>query len=173
MQFRVFAFLAVVGIVMGCRGDQSTPSGLATISPCPNGATEVVVGRFDEACLRRMVNWNFTVPLLVPGYREPTFEIDTPTSPLSLTALFGPESEAKPILKVTMTREGPVAVPTRRYDRVINGVTVSFGTSSGVPTLLWRDASGHLYLATLRGGSSDPTKSDQFAEQLAASIVFP
>jgi hypothetical protein len=120
-----------------------------------------------------MVNWTFTLPLVIPGYRDPVFEIDTPTNPSSLMALFGPESETRPTLKVTVSKEGPIAVPTQRYDRVVNGVSVAFGTSSGVPALLWRDAAGHTYVATLTGGNGDASTSDKFAEQLASSMVFP
>jgi hypothetical protein len=170
---RLVAALVVVGIVVGCRGGQSTSNGLATISPCPDGVTEVVVGRFEESCLRKIIDWTFTLPLAIAGYRDPVFEIDTPKNPSSLTALFGPESETQPILKVTVSKEGPVAVPTQRYSQLVNGAEVSFGTSSGAPAPFWRDDSGHSYVATLAGGNLDASASDKFAEQIAVSVAFP
>lgn len=172
MALRVIVVLVIAAIVVGCSGG-SKPSALATISPCPDGVTEVVVGRFEESCLRKIIDWTFTLPLAIPGYRDPVFEIDTPKNPSSLTALFGPESEDQPVLKVAISKEGPVAVPASRYGRLVNGADVSFGTTSGVPTLFWRDDAGHSYVATLAGGNLDASTSDKFAEQVAASVVFP
>lgn len=115
--------------------------------------------------------WGFTVPLEIDQYRDPVFEIDTPADPTTLTMLLGPKSSGDPILKVMMTREGPVALPVRRYDRMVNGVSITFGELADTLAMYWQDDLGHAYLATLSGGNRTSLERDAYAEQLAEEIV--
>ena len=74
---------------------------------------------------------------------------------------------------MSMSKYPAQVVPTQPYDRDVNGVAVTFGTYSGVPALIWRDAEGHSYFATLSGGGRDPADSAKYGEQLAQGFVFP
>jgi hypothetical protein len=112
------------------------------------------------------------MPLSIPAYSDPILSIDTPTDPASLTALFGPLSSNDPVLKVTISRSGPVARPAERYTKLINNVSVEFGTFSETAALFWRDSAGHAYLATLSGGERRSTDLDDYAEQLAEKLAF-